>query len=45
MDEERENRTKYPGGEDVSTPESRSYGDIFEVEDIFDESESEGYED
>ncbi len=44
VDEEWEYGAENPGGEDVSTPESRSYGDIFEVEDIFDESESESDE-
>lgn len=45
VDEERENRAKYPGGENSGTPESFIDGDIFEVEDVFNESESECDED
>lgn len=45
MDEERENRAKYPGGENSGTPEPFINGDVFEVENIFDESETECDED
>lgn len=41
VDEERKNRTEYPGGEHSGTPESLIDGDVFQVEDIFDESETE----
>lgn len=45
VDEERKNRAKYPGGENPGTPESFIGGNVFEVEDIFDESETECDED
>lgn len=41
VDEERKNRAKYPGGKHSGTPESFIDGNVFEVEDIFDESETE----
>jgi len=45
MDKEGENRAKYPGGKYSGTPESFIDGNVFEVEDIFDEPESECDED
>lgn len=41
VDKERKNRAKYPGSKHSGTPESFIDGYVFEIEDIFDESETE----